>query len=57
MDATIRKVTKESAGRVVVGGDRVMGLDFADDVALLVDTWLVIVNIVMQVNEVTQRYE
>ena len=38
MDAMMRKVTKDLAVGVRVGGERVVHLDFAYDVALLADS-------------------
>ena len=35
MDAMMRKMTEDGAGRMMVGKGRVVDLDVADDVALL----------------------
>ena len=40
----------------MVGSGRAVDLDFADDVALLADTWVVMVGMVMRMEEVTQRF-
>ena len=47
MDVIMRKVTEGEAGGVMVEEERVVDLDFAYDVALLVDTWLVLVAMVI----------
>ena len=56
MDAMMRKVTENGAGGVMVGKERVVDLDFADDVALLADSWMVMAALVMKMEEVTQRF-
>ena len=51
-----RKVTEGADGVVRVGQRTVMDFDFADDVALLVDSWMVLVGMVMRMELVTQRF-
>ena len=41
---------------MIVGSGRVLDLDFADDEALLADTWGVMVGMVIRMEEVTQRF-
>ena len=43
MDAVMRNVTEYEADGVMVGEERAVDLNFADDVAQLADTWLVLV--------------
>ena len=54
MDAMMRKVTKKSPRGVGVGRKTVVDLDITDYVALLADTWMVLVGRVMRVEVVTQ---
>ena len=56
MDVIMREVTEYLAGGMTVAGKRVLELDIADDVAFLADTWLVILCMVMQMEEVTERF-
>ena len=49
--AMMRKVTEDIAGGVMVGGEIVVDSDFADDVALLADSWLV-----MKAEQITQSF-
>ena len=51
MDAMMRKVTEDGAGGVIVGKERLVDLDFADDVALLADSWMLIAALVMNMEE------
>ena len=52
----MRKVTEGAPGGVRVGQGNVVDLDFAGDVALLADTWMVLVGMVMRMELVTQRF-
>ena len=56
MDAMMRKVTEGGAAGVRVGQETVIDLDFADDVALLADAWMILVGMVMRMELVTQRF-
>ena len=49
----MRKVTEEAATRVLVGVERVVDLDFTDDMALQTDSWLVMVAKVMRMEQIT----
>ena len=49
----MRKVTEFADGGVMLGKERMMVLDFADDVALLTATWMVISTLAKKMEEVT----
>ena len=52
MDALMRKVTEGTVGGVMIGPEHVSDLDFANNVALLADSWLV-----MKTEEVSQSLQ
>ena len=56
MDAMMRKVTADSTGGVKVGVEKVVDSNFADDVALLADSWMAMTALVLKMEEVTQRF-
>ena len=43
MDAMMRKVTEETDCGIIAGSESMMDLDFTDEVALVADSWLVMV--------------
>ena len=57
MDTMMMKATEEVTGGVMFGSERVVDLDFAGDVALLSDLWLVMVALIMRMEQNTQRFE
>ena len=56
MDAMMRKLTEGSAGGVIVGQERYIDLDFADDVALLAHSWFVLMGVILNMEEGKQRF-
>ena len=50
------KAMVEAAGGVMLSNERVVDLEFTDDVALLTDSWLVLVMMAMRMKQITQRY-
>ena len=56
IDALMRKVTEGSICGVMVGREREVDLEFADDVALLAVSWVVMVAMGMKMEQVTQRF-
>jgi hypothetical protein len=56
IDNIMKKVTEEMEGGVTVGDELIYDLDFADDVALLGDTWEMLALMVNKMEAVTQEY-
>ena len=48
MDAMMRTVTEDVSGGVIFGGELVVDLDFAEDVTLLADSWLMTAALVLK---------
>ena len=57
MDAMMGKVTEDGAGGVMVDKERVLDLDFADDMVMLDDSWMVMATLGMKMEEMTQPFE
>ena len=51
-----KSFTRMGLGKMFTIYGNVVDLDFADDVALLADTWMVLVGMVMRMELVTQRF-
>ena len=52
----MKKVIEGAPGGVMVGRENVVDLDFMDDDALMADTWMVLVRMMMRMKVVTQRF-
>ena len=57
MDAMMRKVNEGLGDGVIIGQERVLDQDFADDVALLADSWLVLMKMILTMEEASQTFD